>query len=199
MNPGTHVTACRAEIRRRRKHREPPANPVAQLKLAAREKRTNDIMSLPTKYQSWSDVAVFEDANAGRAVEIFLTGKGIPARTYDDKLFRCFLFLHPPRLTVRVQVRQNHVKAAADYLGAGAPDALQKAIHCPFCGSRRVSYPQMTRKFILPTIILHLGIIFRVIDHECYCEHCHYLWNLPAEKVRAAPKPAGQFPFSAAR
>ena len=153
-------------------------------------------MSPLAKQQSWIDVAVFEEVNAGKTVEAVLTDQGLSARTYDDKLFRYFLFLRPPRVTFRVQVRQNNARAADDFLAASAPDALQKAIHCPSCGSRRVSYPQMTRKFFLPTVLLHLGIIFRVIDHECYCEHCHYIWNLPAENVRAAPKPVGQFPFS---
>lgn len=138
---------------------------------------------------------MFEDVGAGNAVETFLAAKGLPARTYDDKIFRCFLFLRPPRVTFRVQVRQDNVKTAGDLLAAFTPDALQKAIHCPSCGSRRVSYPQMTRKFILPTILLHLGIIFRVIDHECYCEHCHYIWNLPGENVCAKPRPVSQFPL----
>jgi hypothetical protein len=156
-------------------------------------------MSPLAKYQSWIDVAVFEDVNAGRAVETFFTDQGLPARIYDDKLFRYFLFLRPPRVTFRVQVRQNNVKAADDFLAAAAPDALQKAIRCPSCNSRRISYPQMTRKFFMPTVLLHLGIIFRVIDHECYCEQCHYIWNLSAENVRTEPKPVGQFPFSAWR
>jgi hypothetical protein len=53
----------------------------------------------------------------------------------------------------------------------------------------------MTRKFLLPTVLLHLGIIFRVINHECDCEHCHFTWNLPGESVRAAPRPVSQFPL----
>jgi len=156
-------------------------------------------MSLWSQYPVWVDLAVFEDLNAGRALEKFFTDRGLLVRTYDDKLFRYFLFLRPPRVTFRVQVRQNYVRAADDLLAAGAPDALHQAIRCPSCSSLRVSYPQMTRKFILPTILLHLGIIFRVIDHECYCEHCHYIWNLSAEKVRPEPKPVGQFPFTAWR
>ena len=152
-------------------------------------------MSPLAKHLSWIDVAVFEDLNAGKAVETLLTEKGLGARTYDDKLFRYFLFLRPPRVTYRVQVRQHDAKAAGDFLAAAAPDAVQEAIHCPSCGSRRVSYPQMTRKFLLPTILLHLGIIFRVIDHECYCEHCHYIWNLPGENVHAVPRPVSQFPL----
>jgi hypothetical protein len=156
-------------------------------------------MSLLTQQASWVDMAVFEDVNAGKAVEKFFADQGLSSRTYDDRLFRYFLFLRPPQVTFRVQVRQNHVRDADDLLAARAPEALQQALRCLSCGSLRVSYPQMTRKFILPTILLHLGIIFRVIDHECYCEHCHYIWNLPTEKLRPVPKPVGQFPFTAWR
>jgi hypothetical protein len=152
-------------------------------------------MSLWTKQSSWVDVAVFEYLNAGKAVETLLTKQRLAARTYDDKLFRYFLFLRPPRMTFRVQVRQDDLKAAEDFLAEAAPDAMQMAIHCPSCGSRRIAYPQMTRKFFLPTVLLHLGIIFRVVNHECYCDHCHFTWNLPGENVRAAPRPANQFPL----
>jgi hypothetical protein len=84
---------------------------------------------------------------------------------------------------------------ARDFLRVQTPDVLQKAIHCPSCGSLSVSYPQMTRKFILPTVLLHLGILLRVIDHECYCETCHFTWNLTGENVQPAPKPASQVPL----
>jgi hypothetical protein len=156
-------------------------------------------MGLWSQHPVWVDLAVFEDLNAGRTFEKFFTDRGLRVRTYDDKLFRYFLFLRPPRVTYRVQVRQDHVRDADDLLAAVAPEALQQAIRCPSCGSLWISYPQMTRKFILPTILLHLGIIFRAIDHECYCEHCHYIWNLAAGKIHPASKPAGQFPFTAWR
>ena len=148
------------------------------------------IMSLSTKHKSWADVAVFEDENAGKLVETFLRDKGLEARTNDDKVFRAFLFLRPPRATFRVQVRDDKLESANELLGASASNTLQMAIRCPSCGSLRVSYPQMTRKFILPTIVLHLAIIFRVIPHECYCEACHFIWHLPGEKVYAPPKAA---------
>lgn len=145
---------------------------------------------------SWVDVAVFEDVNAGRTLEKFFAERGLSVRTYDDKLFRYFLFLRPPRVTFRVQVRHDQVRNADVLLAADAADTVRPAIRCPSCDSLRVSYPQMTRKFILPTILLHLGIILRVIDHECYCEHCHYIWNLPTERASPNPKPLGQFPFT---
>lgn len=137
-------------------------------------------------HQPWISVATFEDFNSGKALEAVFKHWGIEARTYNDRLLQLFLFLCPPRVTYRVQVRQNQFKMATDLMDKeeNTKRAVQKAIHCPSCGSLNVNYPQMTRKFILPTLLLHLGIIFRVIDHEAYCEFCHNTWNLPKEKPR---------------
>ena len=156
-------------------------------------------MSVLAKHLAWADVAVYEDVNAGLALETFLQSRGLPARTYDDKLFRYFLFLRPPRVTFRVQVRQRDLARAVDLLAAEAPEVLRQALRCPSCDSLRVSYPQMTRRFILPTILLHLGIIFRIVEHECYCEHCHFIWNLQRESDRPSPHAATPFPLHPAR
>jgi hypothetical protein len=141
--------------------------------------------------KSWVKVAVFEESNEAQVLETFFKGKGIDARTYDDKILRLFLFLHPPRTTFRVQVRHGFFKYAMDLLEteSNVSALLQKAIHCPDCGSLHVEYPQMTRKFFLPTLLLHLGIIFRVIKHECYCENCHCIWNLPERLSATRPVP----------
>src|ERR1700722_3583131 len=138
-------------------------------------------MNFSTKRQAWVNVAVFENVTDGQILETRLKNKGFEARTYKGRLLPLFLFLCPPHATFRVLIRQNDLKNTADFLAAdpGATALLQKAIRCPSCGSLRVQYPQMTRKFFLPTLLLHLGIIFRVIEHEAYCESCHFLWNLP--------------------
>lgn len=146
-------------------------------------------------HHPWADVAIFENLNDGRLLETFLRDKDIDARAYHNKWFQGFLFLRPPHVTWRIQVRADQYVKAEQLLELHQPPLLEKAIHCPSCGSLHVNYPQMTRKFLLPSVLLHLGIIFRVIGHECYCEHCHLTWNLPQDmpaKVRAA-RPA--FPF----
>jgi hypothetical protein len=145
---------------------------------------------MKARHQPWADLAVFEDLAAGQAVEAFLRGKGFESQTYDDKFFRWFLFLRPPRITYRVQVHGEDLKSADYMLEATAGDLLRSAIHCPECHSLRIQYPQMTRKFFLPTVLLHLGIIFRIVDHECYCEHCHFTWNLPGEHAQPVAQPA---------
>src|SRR5215469_12006147 len=124
------------------------------------------------RYQPWVTVAVFEDTRDGRVLETFLRDRDINARTYNDKLLQNFLFLCPPRVTYRVQVRRDHFDQAVRAMDDSHPPILEKAIHCPECGSLRINYPQMTRRFLLPTVALHLGIIFRVIEHEAYCENC---------------------------
>jgi hypothetical protein len=140
--------------------------------------------------QPWIDVAVFENAGDSQMLELDLKNKGFETRTYNDKLLQCFLFLCPPHATIRVQVRGNDSKNVAYFLHhePATSALLQRAIRCPACGSLRVQYPQMTRKFLLPTVLLHLGIIFRVIMHEAYCESCHWLWSLPKKQVSAPAK-----------
>ncbi|HSY19411.1 MAG TPA: hypothetical protein VK815_13800 [Candidatus Acidoferrales bacterium] len=135
------------------------------------------------RHQPWADLAVFENLTDGQALTQQLKDQGFEARAYDDKAFRYFLFLRPPQITYRVQVRRDDVTAATAFLTTRSPVVLAKAIHCPDCGSLHINYPQMTRRFILPTVLLHLGIIFRVIHHEAYCEGCHFTWELaPLEK-----------------
>lgn len=147
-------------------------------------------MNQPSNHQQWTDVAVFEDLNPARTVETLLTHQGIAARVYDDKLARRLLFLRPPRVTYRLQVRTGDFHRAEHFLQADSMVSLREAIHCPECGAPQISYPQMTRKFILPTIVLHLGILSRLMDHQCYCEKCHCMWSLPDKAAALIPETA---------
>jgi hypothetical protein len=131
----------------------------------------------------WTNVAIFEDINTARALESFFRGKALESRIYYDKALQMFLFLCPPHLTWRVQVPGNSFYYAHELLEKNPPEILEQAIHCPSCGSLQVNYPQMTRKFLLPTILLHLGIIFRIIEHQCYCEKCRWMWSIPRSQT----------------
>jgi hypothetical protein len=147
------------------------------------------------KHQPWVNVAVFEDIKDGHILETFFRDRDIDARTYDDKLLQSFLFLCPPRVTHRVQVRKDHFDQAVRAMDDNHPPILEKAMHCPSCASLRINYPQMTRRFLLPTVVLHLGIIFRIIGHECYCENCHLTWTLLQDEPRKIRLPKPFFPF----
>src|SRR6185369_13465977 len=96
-------------------------------------------MKTSRRHESWTDVAVFENLADGKALENFLTRHRLESRTYDDKLFRYFLFLRPPRVTYRVQVHGNAFRAASELLQKDAPAILEKALHCPSCGTLQVN------------------------------------------------------------
>jgi hypothetical protein len=140
------------------------------------------------RHEPWTDLAVYESLTDGQSLTQQLADQGFEARAYDDKAFRYFLFLRPPQITYRVQVHRDDATAAAGFLATKNPAVLGRAIHCPDCGSLHINYPQMTRRFILPTVLLHLGIIFRVIQHEAYCEHCHFTWALAPLEKPAVPQ-----------
>ena len=61
---------------------------------------------------------------------------------------------------------------------------LDQAVCCPECGSPDVDYPQVTRKFILPT--LH-AIFYKLgwAEKEFYCNTCHHTWPL---RVKMEPE-----------
>src|SRR6266853_5200230 len=122
-------------------------------------------MSSSRKGQPWGNVAIFENASDGKMLETALKDRGVETRTYNDKLLQYFLFLCPPHATTRVQVRRNDFKNVTYFLDHEPATSvlLQRAIRCPSCGSLRVQYPQMTRRFLLLTLSLHLGIILRFI------------------------------------
>lgn len=148
-----------------------------------------------SRHQPWVNMAAFETERDGEAFAEILHRKGFEPRIHHDKWLQMLLFLCPPRATFHVQVRNDDFKTAAGFIDTEPEVApvLERALHCPSCGSLRINYPQMTRKFFLPTLLLHSGIIFRVIDHEAYCEACHHTWNLPkaeSPQINKTPKPA---------
>ena len=104
-------------------------------------------------HKPWANVAIFEDIKDAGILETFLRGNGIEdVRIHHDRLMQMFLFLAPPRATYRVQVRHDQFEPAMRMINEIHPPVLEKAMHCPACGSLHINYPQMTRKFFLPTL-----------------------------------------------
>jgi hypothetical protein len=144
------------------------------------------------KNQPWVNLALFENKLDAEALQIYLNHQGFVARAHNDRFLQLILFLCPPRAMYRVQVRRDHHEAALEFLHhqVASTMILKRALTCPSCASKDVQYPQMTRKFFTPTLLLHLGIIFRIIDHEAYCEHCHFVWHLPKDRTLVHNEPA---------
>jgi len=56
------------------------------------------------------------------------------------------------------------------------PDISAALIRCPQCGSSNIEYPQMTRKFMTPALVIVLCAL-KIIPKEFYCQDCHFTWS----------------------
>jgi hypothetical protein len=151
---------------------------------------TKDPAQIQPAAQSWVNVAVFDRLAAGQALHGFLVESGFGARIHDERKLQRFWFLVSPQAGIQVQVPQDSIEAVRQHLDqSGRTKALlHGAIRCPSCRSSNIQYPQMTRKFILPTLFAHLLVLFRIMEPDCYCEDCHNEWVRP--RGRPAPRPS---------
>lgn len=127
--------------------------------------------------ENWATVATYNDATDAERLRSFLAKEGFEAKVYDDrKMQRRWFLARRPHATYQTQVREARHEAATVLLKKH-PSQLEEAIQCPNCDSLRVQYPQMTRKFILPTLLAHLFVAAGLMEHEYYCEACHHQWK----------------------
>lgn len=138
---------------------------------------------------AWINIAVFDNQGAAKALQSFLEKEGFESRLYDERTLQRYWFLTPPRGGSQVQVRKESFETAKQTLDTKreANALLQKAIRCPSCQSLRVQYPQMTRKFMLPTLVAQVGVFFGVMQRECYCEDCHHTWVKSSRAASRTP------------
>lgn len=127
-------------------------------------------------------LATFNDRDHAQPVVDRLQQAGFHATIYDETNWQKRHFAE--RLaSVKVKVDENEREKALHRLKDWdtAEHFLDQAVCCPECGSADVDYPQVTRKFILPTLHTFLYRL-RILEKEFYCNTCHHAWPL-REKV----------------
>lgn len=142
-------------------------------------------------------IASFETRSPADQLQQRLTAAGIPAEVSDERaLQRCWFFAHPHaafRLKVPAEQVETAGKLFVEWQAHGG--ALHEAIRCPQCKSLQVDYPQMTRKFVTPTLVAHFLTALGFLRHEFYCQHCQFTWRLPTKLGwRTLPQPPAQAP-----
>lgn len=127
----------------------------------------------------WANLAAFQKKTDAEELHSHLTAKGLETQVYDERKLQNWWFLSRPRIGVHVQVPSKDFYEVTDRIEADpkAKRILEKAVHCPSCHSLQVEYPQMTRRFLLPTVIAHFLVLLGVMKHYYYCEDCHYMWT----------------------
>lgn len=127
----------------------------------------------------WANLAAFEKKADAEKLCSYLELKGLEAKIYDERRLQNWWFLSLPKVGVRVQVPSRDIYKVIDQVNEDpvVKPMLNSAVHCPSCNSLKVEYPQMTRRFLMPTLIAHFLVMMRIMKHYYYCEDCHFTWT----------------------
>ncbi len=126
-------------------------------------------------------LATFNDRDHAQPVVSGLQQAGFHPTIHDETKWQRGHFSE--RLaSVKVQVEENEFETAKQKLKQldATEHWLEQAVCCPECGSPDVDYPQVTRKFVLPTLhtfLYKLGFL----EKEFYCNTCQHTWPLRAK------------------
>jgi predicted Zn-ribbon and HTH transcriptional regulator len=83
------------------------------------------------------------------------------------------------KANVRVLVEEADFETAQQLLTeweASDPE-IGSAIRCPQCGSPRIDYPQLARKFPFVPGLIAILLALKIVPKEFYCQDCHFTWG----------------------
>lgn len=149
----------------------------------------------PSKSRSdvWVNLGTFDHLTDATVFSAALQSAGLEARILDERKLQKRWFAAKPQAGVHVAVHEDELETARDAVKTNPRvlAAFQKAITCPECHSSRIQYPQMTRKNMLPTLLAKALVALGAMEHECYCEDCHFTWPRNGKRPgRTTSRPA---------
>ncbi len=131
-------------------------------------------------------VATFNTVSPAQRLQRRLQQAGFPTVIEDESKLERFWFMSEPLAAIHVEVEQSKYLAARKLLAELESEGLMRdAVRCPDCGSSRVEFPQITRKFFLP-VLEAVVMALHIIPRKFYCRDCHYTWlkSRPPEPAR---------------
>ncbi|HMJ89256.1 MAG TPA: hypothetical protein VK530_05545 [Candidatus Acidoferrum sp.] len=121
-------------------------------------------------------VATFNDRDHAEPILKRLNESGLHAKVRDETRWQK-AHLSERLASVKIEVPEMEFEAARERIRDCSPCELEQSVCCPECGSPDVDYPQVTRKFILPS--LHsLLYKLRIVEKEFYCNTCQATWSV---------------------
>lgn len=130
-------------------------------------------------------IATFNEPAKAKHLKERLQQAGLKADIHNERYLQSVAFMAKPQANVKVQVDEEDFVAAQQFMlawEATDPD-IGSAIRCPQCGSPRIEYPQMTRKFLTPGLVSILFAL-RIFQKEFYCQECHFTWSNEEDRSR---------------
>ena len=127
-------------------------------------------------------VATFNELDPAQVLREQFARTGIQASIHDESKLERFWFMSEPLAAVHVEVHQTDFLKARWLMREWEKYSavLKAAVRCPECGSSRIEFPQITRKFLMPVVEV-LFMAMHLIPREYYCEDCHFTWPYRAK------------------
>lgn len=130
-------------------------------------------------------IATFNEPAQAKKLKARFIEAGVHADIHNEAPLQQVGFMSKPQANAKVFVDDKDFERAQGLMvewEATDPVIAAAVIRCPQCGSSRIEYPQMTRKFMTPALVILLCAL-KIIPKEFYCEDCHYTWNNEEERT----------------
>jgi hypothetical protein len=130
-------------------------------------------------------LATFNELGPAQQLQQRLLGAGISASIHDESKIERFWFMTAPLAAIHIDVPQKeYLRAHRSIEEWDKTDgALRDAVRCPECGSSRIEFPQIPRKFLMPTL-LRFFMWLGVVPRAYYCLDCQCTWPTEVRKER---------------
>jgi Zn finger protein HypA/HybF involved in hydrogenase expression len=134
-------------------------------------------------------IATFDEAARAKHLKQRFQESGVRADVLTEGRMQAAASRAEAHANVRVQVEEaQFAKAQQLMLEWEQSDAeIGAAIRCPQCGSPRIHYPQMARKFPFTTGLFGILLALKIIPKEYYCEDCQNTWTKEPEPLPRKP------------
>ncbi|MDQ2919124.1 MAG: DUF2007 domain-containing protein [Verrucomicrobiota bacterium] len=128
-------------------------------------------------------LATFNEPAKAKHLKTRLQQAGVKADVHNDAHWQAATGMGTPHASAKVMVDENDFENANNLLHewASTDPEVGSAIRCPQCGSPRIEYPQMTRKFLTPWLASILFAL-KIFPKEFYCQDCHFTWPPKGEE-----------------
>ncbi len=127
-------------------------------------------------------IATFNEPAKAKHLKERLQSSGVKADVHNEGHFQAVALLSKPQANAKVLVEEEDFPQAQKLMvewEASDPE-IGSAIRCPQCNSPRIEYPQLTRKFLTPSIASVLFAL-KIFPKEFYCQDCHFTWAKEGE------------------
>lgn len=124
-------------------------------------------------------IATFHEPAKARELKERLQKSGLRADIHNEGHLQRVAFMSKPQANVKLQVEDEDFDRAQNLMvewQQSDPAIGAAMVRCPQCNSSNIEYPQMTRKAIVPGLMVVLYAM-RVLPKEFYCQDCHYTWS----------------------